>query len=273
VVRIQARHAPDYLALVSDAEQLHTALCETWDRLCGALDDARFERRDGYVWTVCPQVPVPAFNGVWPEADRAARALGAGLREIADLELPYSIQVRPRLTPACEHEAERLGLILNAETPGMVVRPDELRGVDVPGLQILRATTADELAQALATAADAFEAPPEIFAALFGFDVTGLDGLIVYLARMGDEDVSAGVGYTTEGATGIFNVATPSPHRRRGYGAALTTRAVRDGFASGAKLAWLQSSDLGYSVYERLGFRAVETYRLYTAPEAPFAEL
>lgn len=258
---------------MSDAERLHAALCASWERLCGVLEDARFERRDGYVWTICPPVPIPAFNGVWPEADRAAPALADALGEISELELPYSIQLRRGMTPACEAEAERLGLMLEAETPGMVVRPDELRGADVRTLQILKATTADALAQALATAAEAFAAPPEIFTALYGFDVAGLDGLVVYLGRIGNQDVATGIGYTVDGATGIFNIATPPAHRGRGYGAAITTCAVRDGFAAGAELAWLQSSDIGYRVYERLGFRTVETYRLYAAPEAPFPEL
>ena len=268
---MRADREPD--GRVREDDQLHAALCETWDRLCGALDDARFERRNGYIWTICPQVPLPAFNGVWPETDEAAAALAAALREIAELELPYSIQVRRGLTPACEREAEQLGLMVQTETPAMVVRPDELRGVDVPGLEILKATTADALAQALATAAAAFGAPPEAFAALYGLDVTGLDGLVVYLGRAGDEDVTTAVGYTVDGSTGIFNVATPSSHRGHGYGAAVTTCAVREGFAAGAELGWLQSSDIGYSVYERLGFRTVETYRVYTAPEAPFVEL
>jgi ribosomal protein S18 acetylase RimI-like enzyme len=244
-----------------------------WGHLCDALDDARFERRDGYIWTICPQVPLAAFNGVWPETDRAVGALAGAVDEIARLELPYSIQVRRRKTPACEREAERLGLMLQAEIPAMIVRPSELRGVDVRSLQILEATTADALAQALATAADAFGAPPDAFAALYGLDVTGLDGLAIYLGRVGDVDVSTAVGYTVEGATGIFNVATPSSHRGRGFGAAITTCAVRAGFAAGAEFAWLQSSDVGHSVYERLGFRTVETYCVYSAPEAPFVEL
>lgn len=264
--REPAAHAPD-------AERLHTALCDAWERLCGALDDARFERRDGYVWTICPQVPLAAFNGVWPETDQVAPALADAVREIAELELPYSIQVRRGMTPGCELEAERLGLMVQAETPAMIVRPGELRGVDVPTLQIFEATTADALAQALATAADAFGAPPEAFAALYGFDVTSLDGLAVYLGRAGGEDVSTAVAYTVEGATGIFNVATPASHRGRGYGGAITTCAVRDGFAAGAEFAWLQSSDVGYSVYQRLGFRTVDTYCVYAAPETPFVDI
>ncbi|HYY02694.1 MAG TPA: GNAT family N-acetyltransferase [Gaiellaceae bacterium] len=258
---------------MTDAERVWTAVCAAWERLCGVLEDARFERRPGYVWTVCPPVPVPAFNGAWPEDDSAAPALAGALGEIDALDLPHSIQVRRGRTPACETEAERLGLMLEAETPAMIVRPDELHGVDVPNLRILRATTPDALAQALATAADAFGAPPELFTALYGLEVTELEGLVVYLGRAGEEDVSTAIGYTVEGTTGIFNVATPSAHRGRGYGAALTTCAVREGFAAGAEFGWLQSSEIGHSVYRRLGFRTVDTYLLYAPPEAPFAEL
>jgi N-acetylglutamate synthase len=257
---------------VSDAERLHAALCAAWEQLCDALPDARFERRPGYAWTVCPPVPAPAFNGVWPEDDSSAPTLAAALDEIDALELPHSVQVRRDRTPACELEAERLGLMLQVQLPAMMVQPHELRSVDVPDLQILRATTPDALAQALATAAEGFGAPPELFTALYGLEVTGLDGLVVYLGRAGETDVSTAIGYTVDGATGIFNVATPSMHRGRGYGAAITSCAVRDGFAAGAEFAWLQSSDIGHSMYRRLGFQTVDTYLLYTAPEAPFIE-
>jgi N-acetylglutamate synthase len=258
---------------MSDADRLHAALCSAWEGLCDVLEDARFERRPGYAWTVCPPVPVPAFNGVWPEDDSSAQELADALGEIDALELPHSIQVRRGRTPDCELEAERLGLMVQAEMPAMLVRPDELRPVETPDLQILRATTPDSLAQALATAAEGFGAPPELFTALYGLEVTGLDGVVVYLGRAGEEDVSTAIGYTVDGATGIFNVATPSAYRGRGYGAAVTTCALRDGFAAGAEFAWLQSSDVGRPVYHRLGFRTVDTYVLYAGPEAPFIEV
>jgi ribosomal protein S18 acetylase RimI-like enzyme len=258
---------------VTDADRLHAALCAVWGRLCEVLEDAVFEPRDGYVWTVCPPIPVPQFNGVWPERDAAAPALEGALAEIGELELPASVQLRRGRTPAWEAEAERLGLMVHADMPGMLVTPEELRDVSVGVLTITKARTGDGLAQALAVSAAGFGAPPEMFAPLYGLDIAALEGLAVYIGRVGEQDVSTAVGYTLDGATGIFNVATPVEHRGRGYGAALTTRAVRDGFDAGAEFAWLQSSDIGRSVYERLGFRTVERYLLYAAPEAPFAEL
>src|SRR6266550_3810927 len=64
----------------------------------------------------------------------------------------------------------------------------------------------------------------------------------------------------------VISVATPSEHRGRGYGAAITWHAVREGFATGAELAYLQASAIGESVYRRLGFREVVTYLLLTRP-------
>jgi hypothetical protein len=52
------------------------------------------------------------------------------------------------------------------------------------------------------------------------------------------------------------------------YGAALTSRVVRDGFEAGSELAFLQSSEIGHGVYRRLGFRDVEEYVLLTRPFA-----
>lgn len=59
---------------------------------------------------------------------------------------------------------------------------------------------------------------------------------------------------------GIFTVATLQPHRQRGYGAAVTARAANDGLLSGATWVWLQSSEVGYGVYEHLGFRTLERW-------------
>jgi predicted acetyltransferase len=63
-------------------------------------------------------------------------------------------------------------------------------------------------------------------------------------------------------AVGIFNVATPKSHRGNGYGTAVTSRAVVEGFSAGAAFAYLQSSAIGESVYRRLGFEQVSTYTI-----------
>lgn len=95
---------------------------------------------------------------------------------------------------------------------------------------------------------------------LYAPEVMAAPGLMVYVARTGGELVSTATAWTRDGGVGIFNVATPPAHRGHGYGRAITEYAVRDGFAAGADLAWLEASQLGESVYRAMGFRQVETY-------------
>ena len=65
---------------------------------------------------------------------------------------------------------------------------------------------------------------------------------------------------------GIYSVATPAAHRGRGYGGALTAWATAHSFAAGATFAYLQSSEIGVSVYRRIGFRQVDMFAVYTRP-------
>ena len=113
---------------------------------------------------------------------------------------------------------------------------------------------------------DCFGAPKELFD-LFWSHLRELPEASWYIGRDADGAiVSTALGLRIDGATGVFNVATPSEHRGHGYGAALTSRLVRDGFEAGSAFAFLQSSDLGHGVYQRLGFRDAEEYVLFTRP-------
>jgi N-acetylglutamate synthase len=251
---------------VVDADRIHEAMRTMFANLCAAADDGRFERRTGYDLLLFPQVPMPQFNSVWPRDDAAVSSLAPALEEIERLGLPYSVQVRRGRTPAWEEEAARLGLGAEEPIPGMLVRPQELAATEIDELELVRVETADGLAQALAVAAAGFEAPAELLAPIYMLEVAAIDGLAFYLGRVEGRDVSTSVGFTVGDTVGIFNVATPPEQRGRGYGAALTAAAAREGFAAGAEIAWLQSSPPGLSVYRRLGFREVETYVLLTRP-------
>lgn len=66
---------------------------------------------------------------------------------------------------------------------------------------------------------------------------------------------------------GIYNVATPESFRRRGFGDAATRAAVHEGGRRGCAVATLQSSEMGYGVYERMGFRTVTFWRSITVDE------
>jgi ribosomal protein S18 acetylase RimI-like enzyme len=245
--------------------RLHLALCTVAERLAGVMEGARFERRDGYVLTTFPTLPLPSFNGVWADEDSAAVALGDALAEVEAEGIGVGVLMRSGETPAVEEAARELGLTAAERIPGMVANAGDL---DDPalGLKVIRVETADGFAQALALAAEGFGLPADLLAPLYMLEVTGLDGFEVYLGRVEGRDVTTAASFVVDGDVGIFNVATPSEYRGRGYGAAITGQAVHEGFAAGADFAYLQSSAIGESVYRRLGFREVVTYVLFTRP-------
>ena len=214
------------------------ALAETWRHLSSALPGAWALREGGAIAWVSG-VGLPTLNGVWAErADTDPGTVAGLLDRVHATGLPYCLQLRPGASP-----------VSAGQLPGLTLR--ELSPEQV-GLHIR-------------VAAAGFEAPEEPFVQLMTPDVLRLPGVRCYLGETGGQAVTTGIGATVGGCTGVFSVATPPAHRRRGYGAALTARAVTDGLAAGAAWAWLQSSPPGYGIYARLGFRTVETWDCWIA--------
>ena len=58
-------------------------------------------------------------------------------------------------------------------------------------------------------------------------------------------------------------VGTTEAARGRGAGAAITVAATNAAFDRGARLASLQASPMGESIYARLGYRELFNYRLW----------
>jgi ribosomal protein S18 acetylase RimI-like enzyme len=145
----------------------------------------------------------------------------------------------------------------------MIVRPNTF--VESEATLETAEIAPDELDAANTLLAEAFDVPKELFD-LLGASLSRLPGCRWYVGRVAGAVVTTALGITHEGATGVFNVATPPKHRARGYGTAITARAVRDGLTDGASFAYLQSSESGHGVYRRLGFRDVEQYTLFTRP-------
>jgi ribosomal protein S18 acetylase RimI-like enzyme len=244
---------------------MQRALESVWALLYAHAPDARFERRGDLFFALYPPVPIPQCNGPWvvEDTEAAADALGAAVAEVEAAGAAVSVQTRSG-HERTQRAAGELGLTNRVTLPGMALRPGELVAPPADGLAI-DTIAAEEIETASEILSTSFGAPREMFD-LFSPMFAGVKEGKWLVGRVDGEIVATALGITVDGATGVFNVATAAEHRGRGHGARLTARVVEDGFADGAELAYLQSSDMGHGVYRKLGFRDVEEYVLLTRP-------
>jgi N-acetylglutamate synthase len=201
-----------------------------------------------------------ALPGAWVLRD------GGAVDRVRATGLPHCLQLRPGASPALAGLAAARAMSADAEIPLMVMEdPAAVIGARPLAGLVLRQLSPEQVILHARVAAAGFEAPQEPFAQLMTADVLRLPGVRCYLGEVGGQAVATGLGVTLGEFTGVFSVATPPAHRRRGYGAAVTARVVADGRAAGATWAWLQSSPPGYATYARLGFQAVETWKCWIA--------
>ena len=249
-----------------DADQVASGLASAWELLVTAGPDG-WSRRECGVIAAVSGAPVATLNGVWPEQVALdVAAVAALLDEVASSGLPYCLQLRPGSDEGLVSMAAARGMVKEEELPLMAYEGDGTLddSTHVDGLRIRQLAPAEAALHAT-IAARGFDAPEEIFLQLMVPAVLGLLGLRCYVGEIDGEPVTTGLGATLGPCVGIFNIATPPEHRGRGFGAAVTARAVADGLANGAQWAFLQSSPAGYGIYRRLGFRTVERWACWTA--------
>ena len=89
------------------------------------------------------------------------------------------------------------------------------------------------------------------------FATLGLDnerGYRHYLVRDGADAISAATLFVKDDVAGIYTVATLPAARGKGAGTLATLAALRVARDEGCALGILQSSQMGYPIYRKLGF-------------------
>jgi len=168
--------------------------------------------------------------------------------------------MEPHLKPAdWELALSKHGFAFSDDTPGMAV---DLQALNEPigtvnGLEVR--AVADE--ESLRTWAKIFVAgyglPSDWESTVFSeWHKLGLEfPLKNYLGYLNDEPVSTACLFYGSGVAGIYSVSTLPKARGKGIGAAVTLQPLLEAREKGYRIGVLQSSELGFNVYERLGFR------------------
>lgn len=86
------------------------------------------------------------------------------------------------------------------------------------------------------------------------------DRFRVWVGRVDDRPVTTATAYVGAGFVGVYAVATTAEARGRGYGEAVTWAAT---MSRPDLPATLQASEMGYPVYERMGYRTVAEFTVW----------
>jgi ribosomal protein S18 acetylase RimI-like enzyme len=221
---------------------------------------------DGDVIWGTTGLPIAAFNGATNARFTSATAddrIEAVLGAFRERRVDMTWFVGPTSSPP--DVVARLvdhGLVPTMPEPGMACPLEGWSTPRPPGDVAIEVVT-DEVAfhEAARVMFEGFEMPEAVLPLFVdryrGFCV-GPDSIQrVFLARIEGAPVATSLGFMLDGVLGVYNVATIPAARRRGAGAAVTAAAMLDGQRRGAHAAILESSSMGRSVYERLGFRQV----------------
>jgi GNAT superfamily N-acetyltransferase len=247
-------------------------LTDAFDRMTKAFYDATPDRPwtavriDDDVSYADTGIPLEMFNGAafarFSESNVDAR-IDAVLDFFRARRTDMSWWVGPGSTPS--DLVDRLvahGLASEGQVPAMAVSLADWTPPPTPdGIEIEPVLDAAAFHVAMEIMFDGFEMPRD---GLPLFEERYRDHCIgpvasgrFFTARVDGRPVGTGLGLPSDGLVGIFNVATLPNARRRGAGGAVTSAAMAYGLARGARDAVLESSEIGRSVYERLGFRQI----------------
>ncbi len=251
----------------ADVDGAARAYRSSWGVICDTCPDGWSSEENG-VMRASSGIPFPPFNGVWTAgADVAVGDVLAAVDEFAAGDLPWNLQLRPGYPAELDDELAGRGLVNTAEVPFMVL-PDPApmaAVVQASAATYRQVETFDDLDALLSLLERGFGMPREISRGMFPMRLMFLAA--TWIATDG-QDVSTGLGYIQDGWCGVFNVATPEEHRGRGYGGAVTAHTVKAARAAGARGAYLQSSPMGLSVYQRLGFVTAESWQQWMPRQA-----
>lgn len=198
------------------------------------------------------------------EPEDAAAALAEAQRVFGSYGRSLGVDVERGRHPDVDASLRTMGLEMVATRPAMAMRVQDVEPAQVPeAVEIVRVTDPELLADLVDVEVGAFETDRAVAEGLLAPSQLSLPNVRLYAALADGRAVAQAVTNTRRGAVGVFGVATLPEYRRRGIGTAITAFAIDD-VRRERDLAWLQSTEMGQPLYERMGFRPVCDWDVWT---------
>jgi len=209
-------------------------------------------------------LPDPAFNSIMYAClapDRIDAALAEFHRLRTTYQVPMSWLVGPSSTPAdLAHQLAERGLHHRSSLTPMTIQLGRLPAArsEPAGLRIERVATAAQYQTWIATEQQGFELDGPLAIGLVrlrqGMGASPSAPIYHYLGILDGTPVATASLLPAGGIAGVYDVATIPVARRQGIGTAMTLAVLHAARQLGYSQAWLQPSDMGQTLYRRIGF-------------------
>jgi len=208
-------------------------------------------------------LPGRPYNGIYGlDATAAPEDATALAVRLATSGVSWCVRLRPSVPAEVDESLRDLGLFAEDEALLMAtsLAAHDVEGPEPPELTLSTRRTEDDLAIAEVRGA-AFDTLPSSAIKLLDPAHLKCEGIQWHLGKVDGVSVTCAMSVVAGDAVGIFAVGTVPEARGRGYGSAVTSRALTHGCAAGAGFGVLTASPEVQGVYERLGFSVMERWR------------
>lgn len=225
-------------------------------------------RSFGDVTAVSSGIPVPFFNPVYVFEPPVEADVDDAISWVARRGAPFRVVVaEPALTETepiiARHGLERAGGAL----PGMALASlKELPRAASP-VDIEPVTSAEDVAGFAVVVSATYRMPMELAEQIPTEAMATDERMTPLLGRVDDEPVACGLLVRTGDVAGVYAICVTEPFRRQGIGEAMSWAVLRAGRDAGAEVGGLQSTEMAYSVYERMGFETIVEYHPFHPAE------
>ncbi len=220
-------------------------------------------------------IPRPIFNGVYAlrfdEQD-----LEKKVRETVEFfrsnSVPHMWWVGPSSTAGIDKLLFGHGLMkLDWDTAAMAIDLHQLEESRLQelsersGAEVKRVSTEEDIDKWASVVGGAFENDELTYEIFHSIHRTLLEkeACSFFLAEIDGEPVGSSSSALRAGVVGIYNVGTLEEHRGKGIGQLVSLTALLEGRNHGYEIGILSSTEPGYNVYQKLGFKEYFRYRLY----------
>ena len=209
-------------------------------------------------------LPMALFNGCVVTAPVETDDLDSAMAWVKASNAPFRVWVSEGLGAERAHLERVPGLAAHElPYPGMTLHPVPDPPAPPAGVTVVpvAAGGVDEFLGVVVEAGLERDLALRLF--LSGVDAD--PAVALFVGRLEGEPAGTSIAIRSDTSSGVYNVVTLEPARRRGVGTALTWAAAGAGRAWGRDTIVLQSSPMAESMYRAMGFRLTAPYAVFSS--------